>query len=122
MPNAPSWRGSLTARYETDLPNSELAVFGQLTGNAQSVVNFSLEQDPDARQNGYATLDASIGVRQQGGRYSLTLFVRNLTDKHFLTSIGRAGQLTNAANPFNLTGFIPKEADRYFGATVSVSY
>ncbi|EJL35116.1 TonB-dependent receptor [Novosphingobium sp. AP12] len=122
LPNAPSWRGTLTARYESDLPGSDLAVFGQVTGNAQSAVNFSLEQDPDAVQKSYATFDASIGVRRQDGRYGLTLFVRNLTDKHFLTSIGRAGQLTNAANPYNLTGFIPKEADRYFGATVSVSY
>ena len=122
LPNAPSWRGTLTARYESDLPGSELAVFGQVTGNAQSAVNFTLEQDPDAVQKGYATFDASIGVRRNDGRYSVTLFVRNLTDKHFLTSIGRAGQLTNVANPYNLTGFIPKDADRYFGANFSISY
>ena len=122
LPNAPSWRGTLTARYESNLPGTDLALFGQVTGNAQSAVNFSLEQDPDAVQKGYATFDASIGLRRQDGRYSVTLFVRNLTDKHFLTSIGRAGQLTNAANPYNLTGFIPKDADRYFGANLSVSY
>jgi iron complex outermembrane recepter protein len=122
IPNAPSWRGTVTARYETELPGSALAVFGQVSANAQTKVNFSLEQDPDAVQKGYATFDASIGLRRLDGRYSLTVFARNLTDRHFVTSISRAGQLTNAANPNNLTGFIPKDADRYFGATVGISY
>jgi iron complex outermembrane receptor protein len=122
LPNAPSWRGTFTARYESDLAGTDLALFGQVTGNAQSAVNFTLEQDPDAVQKGYATFDASIGVRRQDGRYGLTVFMRNLTDKHFLTSVGRAGELTNATNPYNLTGFVPKEADRYVGATLSVSY
>ncbi|MDQ1158994.1 iron complex outermembrane receptor protein [Sphingomonas sp. SORGH_AS 950] len=122
IPNAPSWRGMLTTRYETDLPNSDLALFGQVSANGQTRVNFSLEQDPELAQGGYATFEASIGVRQVAGRYSATLFVRNIGDRHFLTSVGRAGQLTNAANPGNLTGFLPKDADRYVGATFSIAY
>lgn len=122
IPNAPSWRGTLTARYERDLPGSDLALFGQVSTNAQTKVNFSLEQDPDTVQGGYAIFDASIGFRQVDGRYSATLFVRNLGDRHYLTSVSRAGQLTNAANPNNLTGFLPKDADRYVGATFTASY
>jgi iron complex outermembrane receptor protein len=122
LPNAPSWRGSLTARYESDLAGTDFALFGQLSGNAQSRVNFTLEQDPDAVQKAYATVDASIGLRDKARGYSLTLFVRNLFDQHYLTSISRAGELTNAANPYNLTGFTPKDADRYFGATFAISY
>lgn len=122
IPNAPSWRGTLTARYESDLAGTDYAVFGQVSANAQTRVNFSLEQDPDLEQGGYATFDASIGLRRTDGRYSATLFVRNLGDRHYLTSVSRAGQLTNAANPDNLTGFLPKDADRYVGATFAVSY
>lgn len=122
IPNAPSWRGTLTARYESDLRGTGLAAFGQISANAQTRVNFSLEQDPDTVQGGYATFDASVGLRAREGRWSATLFVRNLGDQHYLTSVGRAGQLTNAANPNNLTGFLPKDADRYFGATFSISY
>ena len=58
IPNAPSWRGTLTARYERDLPGSDLALFGQVSTNAQTKVNFSLEQDPDTVQGGYAIFDA----------------------------------------------------------------
>jgi len=47
---------------------------------------------------------------------------RGLTNQHFVNGMGRASVLTNAANPYNLTGFIPKDADRYFGATFTFSY
>jgi len=122
LPNAPRWRGSVTARYDSDIPGTELAGFAQMTVNGQSKVNFTLEQDADAVMGSYATVDASIGLGKRDGGYRLTLFVRNLTNQHFLTSIGRAGQLTNAANPYNLTGFVPKDAYRYFGGTLSFSY
>ncbi|WP_395396316.1 TonB-dependent receptor (plasmid) [Novosphingobium sp. BL-8A] len=122
IPNAPKWRGTASLRYESDIAGSDLAAFAQLSGNAQSKIQFALEQDRDLVQGAYATFDFSLGLRRQDGRYGVTLFVRNLTDRHFVTGMGRASVLTNAANPYNLTGFIPKDADRYFGATFTFQY
>ncbi|RAK51433.1 TonB-dependent receptor [Phenylobacterium deserti] len=121
LPNAPEWRGSLTVRYERDL-TADLNGFVQVTASGQSGVNFTLEQDADLRQPAYGTADASIGVRRADGRWGASLFVRNLTNEHFLSGMGRAGQLTNPANPYNITGFIPKDADRYFGVTLTAAY
>lgn len=122
IPNSPKWRGTATLRYESDIAGTDFAAFGQLSGNAQSRIQFALEQDRDLVQAAYATFDLSLGLRRQDGRYGVTLFARNLTNQHFVNGMGRASVLTNAANPYNLTGFIPKDADRYFGATFTFSY
>jgi iron complex outermembrane receptor protein len=119
----PDWRGSLTARYEFGIPGTSLDSFVQLTGTSQSRMQFVIEQDPLTTQDGYTTVDASIGLRDQSNRYRLTLFVRNLFDEHYVTLMARSSTLSTATlTPEQLTGNIPKEANRYFGATFGVSF
>jgi iron complex outermembrane receptor protein len=123
LPSAPEWRGNLTARYEFDIPGTSLGSFVQVSGNSQSKINFVIEQDPLTVHDSYTTVDASIGLHDLSSRYRLTLFVKNLFDEHYLTSIARAATLTTrAVTPDNLTGNVPKEANRYFGATFGVSF
>ncbi|MFC4311904.1 TonB-dependent receptor [Steroidobacter flavus] len=123
LPNAPEWRGSLTARYEFGLPGTSLDSFIQLTGTSQTRMNFVIEQDPLTEQDGYTTVDASIGLRDQSNRYRLTFFVKNLFDQHYLTLMARSSTLSTATlTPNQLTGNIPKDANRYFGATFGISF
>lgn len=123
LPNAPEWRGNLTARYEFGIPGTSLDSFVQLTGTSQSKVNFVIEQDPLTTQDGYTTVDASVGIRDQSNRYRLTFFVKNLFDEHYVTLLARSATLTTATlTPNSLTGNVPKEANRYFGATFGVSF
>jgi iron complex outermembrane receptor protein len=123
LPNAPDWRGSLTARYEFGIPGTSLDSFVQVTGSSQSRMNFVIEQDPLTSQDGYTTVDASIGLRDQSNRYRLTLFVKNVFDEHYVTLMARSSTLSTATlTPEQLTGNIPKEANRYFGATFGVSF
>lgn len=123
LPSSPKWRGNVTARYDFDVPGSNWSSFVQLAANAQSKMNFVIEQDPLTVHDSYTIVDASIGLRDQSQRYRLTLFVKNLFDEHYLTSMARATTLTTASvTPDNLTGTVPKEANRYFGATFGVSF
>ncbi|MEH0196426.1 TonB-dependent receptor [Caulobacter sp. CCNWLY153] len=122
LPNAPDWRGNLNVRYETDLPGGAWVGFGQLGMNSQSEVLFSLEQDKALRQGGYTTFDASVGARSADDRYQLTIFVRNLTDKHYAVGMQRDNIVTNAANPGNILFFTSKDAARYAGATLRVNF
>jgi iron complex outermembrane receptor protein len=123
LPNAPDWRGSLTARYEFGVPGTSWDSFVQLTGTSQSRMNFVIEQDPLTTQDGYTTVDASIGLRDADNRYRLTFFVKNVFDEHYVTLMARASTLSTATlTPDQLTGNIPKEANRYFGATFGVSF
>ena len=96
MPNAPEWRGSLTARYEFGLPGTSLDSFVQLSANSQSKMNFVIEQDPLTQQDAYTIVDASIGLRDQSNRYRLTFFVKNLFDEHYVTLMARSSTLSTA--------------------------
>jgi iron complex outermembrane receptor protein len=123
LPNAPRWKGNLTARYDFNLPGTNLRSFVQLAGNSQSKINFVVEQDPLTVQKAYTTVDASIGFSDQSERYRLSFFVRNLFDEHYVTLLARSSTLSTATvTPNQLTGNIPKEANRYFGATLGISF
>jgi iron complex outermembrane receptor protein len=123
LPNAPRWRGYLAAHYDFDIPGTSLSSFVQLSGNSQSKINFVIEQDPLTVQGSYTTVDASIGLRSPGDRYRFSLFVKNLFDEHYVSSLARSATLTTATvTPDNLVGTIPKEANRYFGATFGMSF
>jgi iron complex outermembrane receptor protein len=123
LPNAPRWRGTLNARFDHDIPGTALGGFAQLGTVTQSKMNFVIEQDPLTEQGAYTIVDASLGLRDQDDKYRLTLFVQNLFDRHYVSSIARAATLTTATvTPDNLTGTVPKDANRYFGATISVSF
>jgi len=92
-------------------------------GNSQSKINFVVEQDPLTVQKAYTTVDASIGFSDQSERYRLSFFVRNLFDEHYVTLLARSTTLSTATvTPNQLTGNIPKEANRYFGATLGISF
>jgi iron complex outermembrane receptor protein len=123
LPNAPRWRGNLTARYDFDVPGTSVGSFVQLSANSQSRINFVIEQDPLTVQPGYTTADAAIGFHDQNEHYRLSFFVRNMFDKHYVTLLARSSTLSTATiTPNQLTGNIPKEANRYFGATFGVSF
>jgi iron complex outermembrane receptor protein len=123
LPQASRWRGDLLARYDHAIPGTPLGGFLQASAVSQSKFNYTIEQDPLTVQNAYTIVNASLGLHDLGSRYEVSLFVDNLFNQHYLWSIGRAATLTTATvTPNNLWGTVPKDADRYFGATVSVSF
>jgi iron complex outermembrane recepter protein len=123
LPNAPKWRGNLSARYEFGLPGTSYTSFAQLSSTSQSKINFVIEQDPLTVQDSYTTVDASFGFNSPDDKYRLTFFARNLFDKHYVGLLARSSTLsTQTLTPNQLTGNIPKEANRYFGATIGVSF
>jgi iron complex outermembrane recepter protein len=62
-------------------------------------------------------------LRAQDNHYRLTFFVKNLFDEHYLTLMARSSTLSTATvTPNQLTGNVPKDANRYFGATFGVSF
>lgn len=119
QPVSPKWKITVAPRYEADIPGTDFAGFAQVGVNFQSAMNFSVEQDPLLEQPAYTLVDASIGIKQIDGRYSLTLFVKNLFDENYLTSIGHSSFLGGATD---LVGTFNKDADRYFGATLGFKF
>jgi iron complex outermembrane receptor protein len=59
--------------------------------------------------DGYALVDASIGIADKDDRFRVTLQVRNLFDESFAAAISNGGP----AGAYLYR--IPREADRHFG-------
>ena len=121
LPASPKVRVSLAPRWEQDI-SSSLAGFVQVGVNFQSKQQFAIEQDPLLVQEAYTLVDASIGIHTVDKRYSLSLFVKNLFDVNYYTSVSHNSLLATAAKPFDLTATYNKDADRYFGATLGIRF
>lgn len=117
---SPDWRINVAPRYEYE--GDSFNAFAQFVVNFTSAQNFTSEQDPLAVQPAYTLVDATVGFSTPDDKYSLTLFVKNLFDTNYLTSIGHNSLMSTTANPFDLVGTYNKDADRFFGATVAVRF
>jgi iron complex outermembrane receptor protein len=123
LPQASKWRGDLVARYDHDLPGLPLGAFVQGQVTSQSKFNFTIEQDPLTVQNAYTIANATVGLHDRDAKYQLAFFVDNIFNQHYVTLMARSPELTTAAvTPNSLTGLVPKDANRYFGATINVSF
>jgi iron complex outermembrane receptor protein len=121
LPLAPKWRVGISPRYEAELGRG-LAGFVQANVNFQSDQQFSLEQDPLRVQDSYTLVDLNVGVRDVDNRYNLTLFVRNLFDVNYFTQLNHGTILASAASPNDLWANVPKDANRYVGATLGARF
>jgi iron complex outermembrane receptor protein len=101
--------------YDTSTPPVQADV------NYQSEVSMG-QSDPLLEQDAYTIVDVSAGVKTSDEKYSVKLFVRNVFDETYYTDLTHGNQLADAANPYDLFAQIPKDADRYFGATFGVRF
>jgi len=115
LPYAPKYRVNFTPRYEDTIPGTNLQGFAQLGINYYSRQQFAIEQDPLLVQKAYTLVDATLGASTSDGRYTVSLFARNVFDRHYVTSVAHTSTLATTANPFDLAAFVNKDADRYFG-------
>ncbi|MES2054732.1 MAG: TonB-dependent receptor [Pseudomonadota bacterium] len=110
--NAPKWRYTISGRYE--LPDASVRPFIQGDWRWQSQTLFDLAQNPLQRQSSYGVFDASIGAIFGDGRFDVSVFAKNLFDKHYvgnITAVSTAG----GANAYAQQ--LPRDFDRYFGAS-----
>src|SRR3546814_6326047 len=66
-------------------------------------------RDPNTAQPGYGLLGGRVSLETQDGRYRLSLFGKNLTNKHFASFIG-AGLLDTSAAGAGYTQLLTPDA------------
>lgn len=81
---ASKWTGSFTVDYVQPVGSGDNQVGIGATVFARTKYDSSLYNDPRAVQNGYAQIDGHIDFGRTDGRWTLSLFGRNLTDKRLL--------------------------------------
>jgi len=121
LPVSPKWRINVAPRADFDL-GSAAGGFVQVAASYQSKQQFAIEQDPLLTQKAYALVDLSVGAYTSDRRYSLTLFVKNLFDQNYYSTMAHNSLLATAANPNDVIATFNKDADRYFGATLGVRF
>jgi iron complex outermembrane recepter protein len=86
-PLAPEWSGALRAVYERPLGNGLVVA---LAGNVQFKDDHGLFAfgHPADQQSAYATVDATLGLRNEAYTWQFELIGRNLTDKFAMLSSG----------------------------------
>lgn len=118
LPVSPKYRFSISPRYESEIGGTDLSAFIQFNLNYQSDVNFALQPDPLLKQDGYALVDASVGLTGPDDKWSVTLFVRNLFDTNYYALLSHSSLGSTATNyPSDLYANLNKDADRFFGAS-----
>lgn len=85
-PKAPHFAGRLGATLDVPLNNSGLAL--KMAGDLSytSSFNFTDALRPDAVQDAYTKIDATIGIHGDDDRWSLSLIGRNLTNRRVVTA------------------------------------
>lgn len=97
---SPDFSGSVNANYTTDLTSDlELSVSG--TVNFTSSFFTATDNDPNTLQDGYAKINARIGLGSPGQGWEIALIGRNLTDK--LTTSQSNDMPVGAGSYFRLT-------------------
>ncbi|WP_255308928.1 TonB-dependent receptor domain-containing protein [Sphingobium fuliginis] len=112
LPYAPKWKGNVRASYEIPL-SGDLSVRLTTDANAQSKVQYSINQTPTTEQGAFGIWNASLGLLG-GDRWELNFIVKNITDKSYSTNLGTFGQ--------GVVRFVPRDDRRYVGANFHFAY
>ncbi len=119
-PNAPKWTLSLNSRYETEIAQG-FGVFAQANMLMRSDTLFSTVPEGVSNpyeQDGYVVVNGSVGFTVAEGKYGLSVFIKNLFDQNYVTSVfdlpfGGAGDFGQ---------FVTRDAERTTGIQANVRF
>lgn len=112
MPHSPDWKVTLTAQYTVEL-RASFDMQLQATVRAQDDLVYSLSQDEFTEYDGYEIVDASVRLFDGNDRWDATLYVKNVFDEFYVTSIGAT--IPNFL-PNGYVQQVPRYSERTIGA------
>jgi iron complex outermembrane receptor protein len=107
LDNAPRWTGTLQIQYDYDLTGNLRSYFSA-NGYYRSKANFSTNNNPYTQVPGYGTLDARVGLAANDDSWRVGLYVNNILDRRFASSIQSApiqGLYLQTFSPNSFRGF-----------------
>jgi iron complex outermembrane receptor protein len=118
VPFSPKWTLNLATHYERPIVTA-LNLTADLGVSYRSKMGMAFPNDPATVQDSLTLVNGAIGVAAADGRWKLSVFGKNLTDKvynqvMFATPFG--------AGPGNYSQFIPYEARRIVGVSLDLAY
>ncbi len=117
LSNAPRFTATVAADYTRDL-TANLTGFLHADGYSRSTTNFSVNADPNTRQQGYQIGNASIALGSADEHWKASLYCRNCFDKRFVTYIESSA--VGAPGDYNQSFAI--DSFRVIGAAVDFKF
>lgn len=115
LPYSSKHKLSINTSYFVPLEGQAFDLDFNVGAQYQSKMGFDINQNPNAVQKGYSTLDASVSVISKDEKLRLSLIGKNLTDEHFV--INRIPNGTSF-----LRQITPRDGERYFGASLRYTF
>jgi len=117
LTNTPEFNITTSGRYEWAIGG--LTAFVQANYQLRSDVSFSAAGDPNLVQDGFGIMNGSVGVGSEDGRWTLTLFGKNLFDTFYATNL-ISQPVLNAPGVYSQF-FVP-EARRIVGVAATIKF
>jgi iron complex outermembrane receptor protein len=119
LANAPKFKYSLAGVYDVELPSLPFDGFVTAEYTHQSAVMLDLLGTPISRQKAFGVVNASIGVAGRDEQnYRVALFVNNLFDQSYATSLGYTG----SSNAGAVAQLLPRNSRRYVGIRARMGF
>ncbi|ABI77561.1 transporter, outer membrane receptor (OMR) family [Hyphomonas neptunium ATCC 15444] len=117
LPYSPDLRLTFFGRQTVPLAAMPFDGFIQASGYWQDDILFSLDQSPIATGEARTMVNAAIGVEDKNGRYNASIFVNNVFDEHYVTSISQLGLFGGFTFQY-----VPRDHQRYVGIRFGANF
>ena len=125
MPNAPKFKGILSIEQRVPLASHGYQWVLEANYIYRTSAQMLPDQNPYAIQGGFGLLNLSAAIRSNDGRYSATLFVKNVTNHVYYTDVEDffSGLWTGSPTHTGVAviGQPARDAERYAGVRFSVN-
>ena len=119
-PNAPKFKASANIQQRIPLGSSyEMLAAANYTYRSSAIM--LADQNPQAVLPAIGILNLQLGLQDKSGRYSVTAFVNNLTDKHYFTDLEDFWS-SPWGGTNNVVGQPARDSYRYFGLRIQAGF
>jgi iron complex outermembrane recepter protein len=126
MPNAPRFKGILLIEQRVPLPNRPYQWVIDASYIYRTSAQMLPDQNPHAIQAGFGLLNLSTALESADGKYSVTIFAKNVTNHVYYTDVEDffSGLWTGSPSHTGtaIIGEPARDALRYYGIRLSVSW
>lgn len=126
---SPKWSGNVAVDWSGDVGSSGMrwSANGTLSFVSSQYVGTVNDGNPQSLAAGYALLGARLSLSGKDDRWTVSVFARNLTDKHYRTlsvyqPLGGALGLNNTVFPGSTANRVLASEPRTFGASATVRF
>jgi iron complex outermembrane receptor protein len=123
MPQAPELKFTLASAYLIETDDLPVNFSVNAAYRWQDDTLYALDQDENKVQKAYGVLDLSLDVLDKEQRFAVSVYIDNVLDKEYVSTIIQNNIFSNANNgSFPYDHYLPRAAERIVGLEVNYSW